>query len=133
MGAEFSKIGGRVAGADLSSYQYYYVMLDNAGVVQVANAQTAGLGILMNKPASGEACEIAGPGEIVPVHGGATGAAGDVAMVETGDPGKLIKATDGLVVVGLFLQAVADGTRSDMLIYPPHICSDVSVEGIANA
>lgn len=129
---QYHQITGLLAGADLSSYQYYYVMIDSAGVVQVANAQTGGLGILMNKPESGQVCDIAGFGSVVPAHGGATFAAGDVLMVETGDAGKLIKATDGLCVVGMALEAGADGSRTRVLLFPPTDCDDVSVPGVGN-
>jgi len=130
---QYHKLTGLLAGADLSTYQYYYVMLDANGVVQLANLQVGSLGILLNKPTSGQACDIAGFGSIVGAHGGATFAAGDVLMVETGDPGKLIKATDGLAVVAQALEAGADGTRSMVLLFPPTDCDDVSVIGIANA
>lgn len=53
------KIGHLVAGADLSTHQYKFVEITGAGTVNVCNAATdRPIGVLQNKPTSGQACEI---------------------------------------------------------------------------
>lgn len=52
-------IGTLVAAADLSTKQYYLVKLSAANTVNVCAATTdIPIGVLTNKPAAGEACEI---------------------------------------------------------------------------
>jgi hypothetical protein len=123
---------GLKAGADLSAKQYYCVMLEADGDANVATAQTAFLGILLNKPTSGLACEIGGPGYIGGAYAGGTFAPGDKLMVDTGD-GMLVIATDDKVVVATALQTGADGSIVDVIVETPHLCADVSDEGVANA
>lgn len=130
---QYHKITGLLAAADLSSYQYYYVMINSSGTVALANAQTGGLGILLNKPIAGQVCEIAGPGSIVGAHCGGTTGAGDMLMVETGDAGKLIKATNGLVNVARALEAGADGSVTRVYVCEPNESVDVSKNGVGNA
>ncbi len=62
----FNSLGGLYAGADLSSYQYHFMMLNASKQVTVATAAHANtIGILQDKPtALGRACMVAGPGNI---------------------------------------------------------------------
>lgn len=47
------------AAADLSSSQYFFVKVDSNGKAALAGANDQAVGILQNKPASGETAEIA--------------------------------------------------------------------------
>lgn len=119
------------AGADLSAKQFYWVMLEADGDANLATAQTANLGPLQNMPESGEDCNITPIGQIGQAKVGGTVAAGDVGMVDTGD-GMVKKATDDKVVVCTFLEAGVDGDTIRVLVLNPHLCADVSDEGVAN-
>lgn len=59
-------IPGLLAAADLSSYQYRFVMLSADKTVSYATAaHAATIGILQDKPAAaGRACKVFGPGNI---------------------------------------------------------------------
>lgn len=129
----FHKTTGLKAGADLSAYQFHYCNLEADGDVNVTNVEVGALGILLNKPTAGKACEIAGPGSIVGAHGGATFAPGDMLMVENADVGKLIKATNDHVYVAQALEAGADGSVTKVRLTEPTHCADVSKVGVANA
>jgi|SRR6056297_1937512 len=75
------KLPGKVASADLSSYQYCFVSLDADGEVELATDGDVVIGVLQNKPdAAGEPCEIVVAG-LTKVKIGATGFdAGDAVM-----------------------------------------------------
>ncbi|MBD3207819.1 hypothetical protein GF319_15925 [Candidatus Bathyarchaeota archaeon] len=132
---EYHKITGILASTDYNttSYQNYGVMINSDGEAVLASAQTGFLGVLLNEPNDGEPCEIAGPGSIVGVHGGGSFTAGDVLMIETGDAGKFVIATNDKVVVALALEDGADGSVTRALILPPTLCSDVSDVGVSNS
>lgn len=53
------KVPGFTASADLSTKQYYFVEISGAGTVNVCNAATdKAIGVLQNKPTSGQPAEI---------------------------------------------------------------------------
>ena len=120
------------ASADLTSYQYYWTMLNSSGTVAVATAQTCNLGPLLNKPYTGEGCTIGRCGEIQPAYVGGTVAAGDALMIDTND-GMLIIATNDKVVVAFAMEAGVDGEVISVLVKCPSLCSDVSDLGVANS
>jgi len=80
------------AGADLSSSQYHFVKLSGTGVIIVAAATDAPIGILMNDPASGETAAIAVSG-VVKVKSSGTIALG--ALVGTTATGTAVSLTAG--------------------------------------
>jgi len=130
-------ITGIMANADFKTTDYtgYYICLNSSGkgILGVTTC-AGGLGILLNKPYTNEPMEIAGPGSICYGVAGAAIAPGDVVMLEEADAGKLIKATNDNVICGLALEtASADLARFQVLILTPHLCADVSDEGVANS
>ena len=129
---EFHKITGLVAGADLSSYQFHYCNLEADGDVNVTAVQTGGLGVLLNAPVSGAACEIAGPGSQVPCKVAGNVTPGLALMVDTGNVGQLVKATDDKVVVAFSKDTTASGAKAPILLVGPTTCADVSDIGVGN-
>ena len=65
------KIGSLSAASDLSTKQYHFVKLASATTVDIVSASTdAPIGVLLNKPGSGEAAEVALFGVVkVKAHG----------------------------------------------------------------
>lgn len=82
----------RLAGADLSTKQFYAVKVDSAGKVVLAGAGEMALGILQNNPASNVAGTIAMAGSSKAVAGGSI-TAGDPVAADAN--GKLVAATRG--------------------------------------
>jgi flagellar basal body P-ring protein FlgI len=83
--------GVQAAAADLRTKQYYVVYTDTNGKIALqTTADSAGGGVLMNTPNSGEAAEVApvGSGAYVPVVAGGTITAGD--KVANNNAGKVI-------------------------------------------
>lgn len=118
----FSKPAGAIPGlkaaADLSAKQFYCVEITAAGTVNVCNAATdAMVGILQNKPVSGEACEIPEGGIVKGIAGAAISAG---AWVGTDANGKLVaKTTDKDFAYGQALEAAtADGDIIAVLVRP---------------
>lgn len=86
------KIGMLVASEDLSAKQLRFVNLKNDGtVIMPAAGGEACLGVLQNKPASGQVCEITCSG-IVKVEGDGSIATGDLvaAAITTGKAKKAV-------------------------------------------
>lgn len=96
-----------VAGADLTAKQFHFVDVNSSGAAIVptgAGART--VGVLQNKPDSGEAATIVNSGIVMVVAGD------DVtrgANVQTDVAGKVIDAGSGDVLVGVALEAGASG------------------------
>lgn len=115
------RIGHLTASTDLSAKQFYGVRGSGTeGTVALANATTDAFGVLLNEPASGQACEIAllAGGGVVPMV-----AAGVIAVhkrVKFDANGKIEAATaDADRVVGITLQAsAADGNIIDVMLLP---------------
>lgn len=95
------KPGCLVAGADLSAKQFYAVKLNSAGEVVLAGDGELSIGLLQNKPVSGEACEIDMDGISKAVMGGTTANA-NTKLASDGN-GKLITAASGKHVVAILL------------------------------
>ena len=101
------QVGSLVAGADLSSSQHHLVKVSAANTVVLAGAGELAIGVVANKPASGEAAEVLA-GIIVPVVAGAAVEAR--AEVASDASGKAVTATTGDRVFGVALTASsADG------------------------
>jgi len=101
-----------LAGADLSAKKYYIVKLDSAGAVVLAAAATdAIVGVLQNKPQSGEAAVYAFGGTTKVILGG-TVAVG--AWVTSDGNGKgVATTTDGDVTIGRYIGTAA-GASGDI-------------------
>lgn len=80
-----------VAAADLSAKQYYAIKVDSNGKAALAGAGELAIGILQNKPASGEAANVWTFGPVSKAIAGGTVAAG--AAVAADSAGKLVTAT----------------------------------------
>jgi hypothetical protein len=117
---------GLVAASDLSSKQYYLMGMDSSGNVTPCISGDPGfIGILLNKPASGEACELAAPGSICPVSMDAAVAVGSL-LICSGD-GQAAVATDGTYTVGLLLEASTAASQACRCItWFPNSIADVS-------
>lgn len=104
-----NSFGHLVAAADLSSNQYYAVKVNSSG--QIALCSSAGefvVGILQNKPTSGQAADVRHSATTKAVAGAAITAG---ARVMTNASGKVITlATSGSIACGVALEAAgADG------------------------
>jgi hypothetical protein len=113
-----SMIPGLKAAASLITKQFYCMEITAAGTVNLCNAATdVVVGILQNKPVSGEACELPLSGI---VKGIAAGVIAVGAWVGTDANGKLVaKTTDKDYVYGQALEAAAaDGDIIAVLIRP---------------
>ena len=80
------------AGADLSAKQYTFVKISGTGVISVAAATDAPIGVLLNDPASGETAAVAVSG-IVKIKASAAITAG--AAVGTTATGTAVTLTVG--------------------------------------
>lgn len=98
--------GGFLAGADLSSSQFYAVVVNSSGAVVAAGAGVQVDGILQNKPASGEVAAVWGPGSVSKCSAGAAITLGDA--VASAADGQVVTATTGDFIIGRALQAAAN-------------------------
>lgn len=108
-------VGTMLAGADLSSSQYLFVV-PTAGEVVVAGAGVSALGVLQNKPEDGQPAQVMAWG-VSKVVAGAAITAG--AKVQSNASGQAITATSTNFVNGFALTAAggADEVIS-MLVVP---------------
>jgi hypothetical protein len=121
---QYHKITGLVAGSDLSAKQYYAVAI-SSGTVAVCNAGAGFIGILLNKPTSGQACDIAGPGSIVQASSDGTMTRGYPQKVSS--DGQLLDATDDSVTVGMALEGTTTaGVTCQIMVWRPETSADVS-------
>lgn len=107
-GPQVLKVPGLTAAADLTSHQYKFVeIVGGTTTVNVVNAVTdRPIGVLLNKPKAGEACEVIAIG-VTEVVAGETLAAGD--MLSVGATGKATNdaAQAGTTYQGRILSAGA--------------------------
>ena len=105
---DITTLGTQLAGADLSAQanQYKFVKMSGAGVILAAVSGEKVLGILANKPASGDVAEVTVEAVAFPVLAGAAFAAG--AFLMTDATGRAITAaTTGSTIVGQALEAAS--------------------------
>lgn len=116
--SQATKSISRVAGADLSAKQNCFVKLDaNGQVVACSVAGQRAIGILRNKPASGETAEVdllAGGG-IAKVRCGGNITAG--AEIITANDGEAITTAVSSYACGIALEAGADQRVISALIF----------------
>lgn len=103
-------VPGLTAAADLSGQQYRAVRVTGDFAVNVANAAgQAVIGVLQNKPTSGQPAEVMSMG-VTKVLAGAAIAAG--AEVMAGADGRIITAaTAGSNVIGICMEAAANANE----------------------
>lgn len=105
------------ANADYSAdaAQYRFVTTDGSGGVSYTGDGALAHGVLYNKPASGEAAEVALLGDILRVRAGGTIAAG--ANVASDANGQAVTATSGEVILGECLEGGASGQIISVLTF----------------
>jgi hypothetical protein len=123
-------ITGLVAAADLSAKQYYLVGIDASGTVNIcASGDPALLGVLLNKPTTGQACEIAAVGSICPVSMDAAVAVGSLLICSA--DGQAAVATDGSYTIGCLLEtSSAAGDTCRCITWFPNSIADVSAYSV---
>ena len=111
------KLPGFTAAADLTASQYCFVeIVAGTKTVNLVNAVTdRPVGVLVNKPKSGEAAEIVVLG-ICPVKAGETVAAGDMLSVSSTGLATNDTAQTGTTYQGRILSAAASGELATCLI-----------------
>jgi hypothetical protein len=103
-----------VAAADLSAKQFCGVTVNSSGQAAVADTDDQIVGILQNKPGSGQAATVAYGGVSKAICGGSITAG---ARVTTNASGQIVAAsTAGDSVVGIALQTGASGDVIAVLI-----------------
>lgn len=130
---QWHKVPGLLAGAALTAYQNHYCNLEADGDINVTNVQVGGMGVLLNKPASGAACEIAGHGSIVMCKVSGNVTPGLLLMVDTSNVGQLTECTNDKVKVAFALTTVASGNLALVYLLSPSLCSDSSDMGVGNS
>lgn len=107
-------IGFMTAAADLSAKQFYLLKVAANGTVNLqTSAGGAILGVLQNKPESGQAADVSVSG-VSKVLAGGTLAAGDPVQAHT--DGTAIKALTGDVSCGTVLFGAASGEYATILL-----------------
>jgi hypothetical protein len=103
-----NSLPGVAASADLQTKQFFFVKVDGSKTVGLAGDGEAVAGVLQNKPDTGQAATVWGPGAVTKVVAGAAIAAG--ANVSSDAAGKGKTSTSGDYIVGHAVDAVsADG------------------------
>lgn len=108
------EIPGRVitleASTDLSSNQYHFVKVDTSGKAALAITSTAQevLGVLQNKPSSGQAASVMIDGVSKVVAAGSTMAAGD--LVTNSTAGRATPHTAGDMIIGTVIYGSSGST-----------------------
>ncbi len=109
------KLVGESAAADLSSSQFHTVKLTSSGV-NLAGDGEQGVGVLQNKPESGQAAEVITHGSTKAVIGAAVTVGASLASNASG---RLIPATTGEARLALAQEAgSADGEIVTVLMMP---------------
>jgi hypothetical protein len=121
--AVLRKIPALKANADLSAKQYLFVKIAAAKAVDVCSAATdRPVGILQNKPTSGQNAEVAFLGVSKVVCGGTITAGDQIGTDANGKAVSLAAGTDTTkFVVGIALEAGASGRIISALIDTPAI------------
>lgn len=107
-----------VAGGDLSSSQYYAVKMDtsNPFKVVIADANAKVIGVLQNKPASGETAVVRVAGVSKHVMGEASMTPGDLLTATSAGKGEQVDAAGEFSYGMLLCNADADDTAT-ILVY----------------
>ena len=98
------------AGADLSAKQYTFVKISGTGVISVAAATDAPIGVLLNDPASGETAAVAVSGIVKLVASAAITAGVTIGTTATGTAVTLAAGADTTkYIVGRAITAAGAG------------------------
>lgn len=104
------------AGADLSTNQFHFVVIDADGQLSVATDGAAAVGVLLNDPsAAGRAAEVC-IGGLTRVEAGGNVAAG--AAVASNATGEAITAGSDDVILGTAVTGGADGQVISIIFQP---------------
>lgn len=103
-----------LAGEDLSAAQYHFVTLEADGFVDIADADAEQcIGVLMNKPTSGNAATVALSGRVLVEAGGAI-TAGDAVVTNTA--GEAVELTTSASATAVTMgYAVEDGVDGQII------------------
>lgn len=120
-----------LAAADLSAKQFYGVKVDSNGKAALAGAGDMCIGVLQNKPESGQAATVAYGGRTKMVAGGnvtagtpaKTDSAGKAATaskatVDTSNTGSASDAVVGSNVIGIFLTSGVANDLVEVMLLP---------------
>lgn len=122
---------GLLAAEDMRLKQYFYVKMNSSGTIEPMDGGdiVGHMGILLNKPNTGEACIISKPGNTHSLV--ATDAIPLNALVSiTLGTGRGFRATDGLLVVGRCTKAAAAlGELAEVHCWEARLVADVSTQG----
>ena len=106
------------AGADLSNNIYYLVKLDASGNVVLATDNAPVIGVLHNKPKSGETASVC-IGETSKVVAGGDVVIGDELISDANGKAVKVPATAGEYnIIGIALENGSDGTVIEVLLRP---------------
>ena len=98
---------GMVAGADLSSAQHRFVVVNSSGKVVLAGAGVVVDGVVQNNPEADQAATVWGVGSASKVEAGGAIAAG--ALVTSNATGQALTAASGNYIAGRALLAATGG------------------------
>lgn len=100
-----------IAGESLAAAQYHFVTLEADGFVDLADADAEQcIGVLMNKPASGEAATVALTGRVLVEAGGVITAGDEVVTNAAGEAVELTtSASATAITMGYALEDGVDG------------------------
>jgi len=114
------KIGTLKAAADLSAKQYHIVKLASATTVNVCSAITdVPIGVLLNKPESGEVAEICFIGVTKVVADGTIAAGNIIGTSADGQADAITRGSDNSVtILGQAIGAASAGETFTMLLGP---------------
>lgn len=98
------KLGTLKASADLSANQYHFASISGTGTVGLCGAGLEAIGVIQNKPASGDVVELDCDG-VTKVVAGAAITPGTEARVMSDGTGRAITATSTNKVLGFALEA----------------------------
>jgi hypothetical protein len=87
-----------IASADLSSYQYYCVKINSSGLCALCGDGENAIGILQNKPVSGDVCDVMVLGESKAIYGGSVTAGSNLASDSNG---RLVVASGSDAIIGV--------------------------------
>lgn len=99
------KLGTLKASVDLSADQYHFAAISGTGTVGLCGAGATAIGVIQNKPVSGDAVELDCDG-VTKVVAGAAITPGTEARVMSDSTGRAITAaTTGSKILGIALEA----------------------------
>lgn len=102
------------AAADLSAKQYHFVVVNSQGQVAACTAGAQADGVLQDKPAAGQAANVAHSGITKIVYGGTVTAGADLASDSNGRA--VTASSPGAAILGVAIEGGTSGTVGSMLL-----------------